>query len=438
MNDRSINNVVAKGLCTGCGTCISMCPTEAIELKMDEKKGVYSPQINSNNCINCGICLEVCSGEFVNYYDLNIKIFGKTPTNILIGNYINCYAGYANDYDTRYNSSSGGLATALLIFALEEGIIDGALVTRMKKNNPLEAEPFIARTKEEIIEASKSKYCPVPLNIVIKEILNSVGDEKIAVVGLPCHIQGLRKAEEMDNKLKRKIAFRIGIMCSHTMNSNATEFILNNLMKLKKDEILSIQYRGNGWPGSFSVETTQGEKKYHPYTPGRHIQRYPPVGILHLLHFFTPDRCMMCSDQNCELSDISLGDAWLPEFKIKDSIGTSVIAIRTAAGQKLLEQAKLKGSIQIENMSVNKLIQSQADVLYFKKRTSNAIRKFYKNRPEVNLTLLRPNFKDYLLASIFYIHMRISSKRCLWRFIPYIILFEWSLGKLASHLKFKR
>jgi coenzyme F420 hydrogenase subunit beta len=47
-------------------------------------------------------------------------------------------------------------------FALEEGIIDGALVTRMKKDRPLEPEPFIARTREEIIEASKSKYCGVP------------------------------------------------------------------------------------------------------------------------------------------------------------------------------------------------------------------------------------------------------------------------------------
>ena len=35
----------------------------------------------------------------------------------------------------------------------------------MKKDNPLEPEPFIARTREEIIEASKSKYCPVPANI---------------------------------------------------------------------------------------------------------------------------------------------------------------------------------------------------------------------------------------------------------------------------------
>jgi len=77
----------------------------------------------------------------------------------------------------------------------------------MKKENPLEPEPFIARTKEEIIEASKSKYCPVPANIALKEIMDSKSGEKFAVVGLPCHIQGIRKFEEVNKILKEKNCF---------------------------------------------------------------------------------------------------------------------------------------------------------------------------------------------------------------------------------------
>jgi len=53
-----------------------------------------------------------------------------------------------------------GVVTQLLIFLLEKGIIDGALVVRMREDQPLEPEPFIARTKEEIISTSKFKYCP--------------------------------------------------------------------------------------------------------------------------------------------------------------------------------------------------------------------------------------------------------------------------------------
>src|SRR5690606_36009483 len=114
------------------------------------------------------------------------------------------------DDNIRYNSSSGGLVTQILCFALEKGIINGALVTKMNKESPLQPQPFIARTKEEIIEASTSKYCPVPANMALKEILSS-DVEKVAVVGLPCHIMGIRKAEMKNNLLKNKIVLHMGI-----------------------------------------------------------------------------------------------------------------------------------------------------------------------------------------------------------------------------------
>ena len=40
--------------------------------------------------------------------------------------------------DIRFNASSGGAVTALLAFALEQGIIDGTVVTRMSKEKVLE------------------------------------------------------------------------------------------------------------------------------------------------------------------------------------------------------------------------------------------------------------------------------------------------------------
>jgi len=109
---------------------------------------------------------------------------------------------------------------------LENKIIDGAIVTKMKKDNPLEPETFIARTKKDIIESSKSKYCPVPLNIVLREIINSKEDEKFAIVGLPCHINGIINAEKINKKLKDKIIIKFGIFCNHTPNFLATELYL--------------------------------------------------------------------------------------------------------------------------------------------------------------------------------------------------------------------
>lgn len=405
MGKTTISEVVKNNLCTGCGTCLALCPNKAITLEIDVKKSIYLPELDKDKCNHCGICRKVCPGNEVDFKALNHEIFSKKVDNILIGNYLNCYVGYSTDYDVRYNSASGGLITQLLIFALEERIIDGALVTRMKKDSPLEPEPFIARTKEEVIEASKSKYCPVPTNVALKDILESNDGEKFAVVGLPCHIQGIRKAEQINKKLKEKIILHLGIMCSHTLNFMATEFMLNKL-GANRSEVEKLNYRGEGWPGKLLIQFKNGDKKYYPFSL---------FGRLHLLHFFAPKRCLICIDQNCELSDISFGDAWLPEYISKDNKGTSIIAVRTKIAEELLQKAIFENKLNLNRIDHNILISSQKDVIRFKKR--NAYLSTFKKKPIYNSDLLKPEFRDYLTAIIFQFHIYVSQHRRLWPFI---------------------
>ncbi len=160
-----------------CGTCEALCPKNAIKMQITTKNGIYFPKVDDNECNNCGICCKICPGDEIDFESLNRDIYGKNPENLFVGNYVRSLVGYSQDKEIRYNASSGGLVTQTLIFAIEEGLIDGALVTRMKKDDPLKPEPFIARTKEEIIEALGSKYCPVPANIALKEILKSIDKE---------------------------------------------------------------------------------------------------------------------------------------------------------------------------------------------------------------------------------------------------------------------
>ena len=425
MTDETIAQIVKDGLCTGCGTCIALCPEEAIKLTINEKKGIYVAELNEEKCNNCGFCYEVCPGHEVDFKQLNLEIFGKESEDVLIGNYLNCYIGHSTDYDIRYNSASGGLVTQLLIFALEEGIIDGALVTRMKKDNPLEPEPFIARTREEIIEASKSKYCPVPANVALKEILESKEGEKFAVVGLPCHINGIRKAEGKNKRLKEKIYLHIGIFCGHAPNFLGTEFLLNKL-RIKKEDVKNLSYRGEGWPGSMKVSLESGEL----------LLLLPDYwGGLFGLNFFTPARCLLCSDGICELADISFGDAWLPELS-DDKIGKSIIVSKNEIGEKLLQAMKLKNKIELNETSAKKVIQSQAGMLYFKKKNLNARSKLFKAVPK-NDNTLESDAVDYLIALSPCLNAYISSKsflRKLLRHTPSKIIQIYSLpfSKLQS------
>ncbi len=45
MNNNTISQVVTDGLCTGCGTCIALCPEETIKLTINENKGIYVPAL---------------------------------------------------------------------------------------------------------------------------------------------------------------------------------------------------------------------------------------------------------------------------------------------------------------------------------------------------------------------------------------------------------
>ena len=142
----NIKTIVENELCTGCGTCVSLCSKDAIKITEDRDKSIYLPFVNNEKCIGCRICLQVCPQfypnitKLYNYYTARSIIDGK----LILGKYLNCYIGYANDSNVRFNSASGGLITALLLFALRERIIDGAIVTRMSKENPLRPEVILS------------------------------------------------------------------------------------------------------------------------------------------------------------------------------------------------------------------------------------------------------------------------------------------------------
>lgn len=402
---KSLNNIkiIDIKLCTGCGTCSALCPNDAIQITLEKKKGIYLPELKDERCNNCGICLRVCPNHDVDLEDICLKIFGKKPDNIIIGNYLNCYIGYSNNYNIRYNSASGGLVTQLLISALEEGIIDGALITRMKNNKPLEPEPFIARTKEEIIEARGSKYCPVPLNITLKEIIKNAGKgEKFAIVGLPCHIRGLRKAQIVNAALRERVVLCVGIMCSHTVNFLGTEFLLKKL-GIRKEDVRKLDYRGEGWPGSMKI-WLKNDKFLLISLPDY-------WGNLFGLYFFTPTSCLLCSDGICELADISCGDAWLQELS-DDKIGSSVIVSKSSQGDRLLQMMNSKNKINLIKVDARKVIQSQLCMLYLKKKQSKAFCELFNTVPE-NQNIIEPDTIDRFIALFPYLNAYMSSNSVL-------------------------
>lgn len=369
----NIKEITKKGRCRGCGTCFAVCPKRAIKILLDQKRGINIPQVDGSKCDNCGVCLKVCPARKTN------GIFGKE--DILIGNHIECYSGYSRNNEVRHNASSGGIITTLLIFTLNKGIISGVLVTRGRKDNALVAESFIARNEEEILKATGSKYCPVASNVALKEIRDAKDGEKFAVVGLPCHISGVKRARHLNNNLDKKIFVTFGLFCNHTPASHAIDFFLKKV-GIKKEEVVKIDYRGGGWPGYIRILKRNGQ-----------LMKYPSSLYWSIAgsSFFYPSGCLACDDCTSEAADVSFGDAWLPEFK-QDKVGRSLIICRTETGRAILKEAQRNRLIELEPISLEKVISSHLGPIYLKKK---GFKSFFRSP---NNELIKPDLLDYLFC----------------------------------------
>jgi coenzyme F420 hydrogenase subunit beta len=364
------------------------------------KKGRYLPALDKRRCNRCGLCHESCPGHGVDFESLNAELLGDIPEENALGRYLACYVGHACDPGLRHDAASGGLVSSLLIFALEQGLIDGALVTRMRRDDPLTPEPFIARTREEILSAAGSKYCPVAAGTALQEILSSKG--QFAVVGLPCHIQGLRKAEQQIPTLSKRIRYRISIPCSLNYSFRGTTRFLKSRGIAPRD-VDALQYRGRGWPGSMWIRAKDGCEYTIPLA--QYFQQLRP---------YAQWRCTLCSDMMGELSDLTCGDAWIPEVVRTDKAGTSFVVSRTSEGEELLEHAASSLAVELSELEVRDLLACQGHALFKKRQLKARMSLLWlvgESVPMYRQNLPAPSRADYLESLKFYVARYILSGR---------------------------
>lgn len=361
-NDLNFKNlydvVISQGLCTGCGTCAGICPTKGIQMAYADHE--LEPCL-SGECSDCSLCYEVCPGHDIPLPRLDKMIFGRQrqPEAELLGIYQSCFAGHAVDSEIRTEAAAGGVATALLVYALEQGMIDGALVGVMDPSQPWRTLPKLAASRQEIIAAAQSKYQVVATNAALREVLAERARLNIACVGLGCHIQALRKLQLLhpSHKAARSLAFSIGLCCFANFYTRGTEFLIEERLGISLEQVAKVEYRGGAGQGNFRVTTKDGQVLVIP--------RAETTGVF-LIRFFRRDRCLMCIDWSGELADISIGDYWGPEIDERsENLGWSTVIVRTQRGKQVVEDAVREGYLQIVPASEHYLVMTNG--LYQKK-----------------------------------------------------------------------
>lgn len=409
----NISYTVNHDLCTGCGICSSACPSHAITIVVES--GRFLPKIDDDLCKNdkgCHRCFDVCPGIGVNLKHIAESQF--TDENVksdkLVGRYLKCFVGYSNDYNIRYHSASGGMVSQFLIFLLDKGYIDGAVVTAFDSKNDLLVRSYIATTAEEVLLAKSSKYGPVSLHEAAVDIKNATGSRYV-VVGLPCHIEGFRKLEQCDKKIKEKIIGYFSIYCS----SGRTFFLTEHVFKEKgilKDNLKYFAYRDEGCLGSMIA--VDNEKKIRV----RYQDYYHP-----LRSFFVPRRCLFCIDHYGELGDVCFGDIHIEPY-IEDKIGINSLVVRKKKWLNLLIEAEGEGYITLNEISAPILNSSQP--MAYKKKGRNGefinLNRFLGHVvPVYDVDYLR---KPSLKTLINYIHTRtqqiIGAHKHLWWLIRFL------------------
>jgi coenzyme F420 hydrogenase subunit beta len=255
-----------------------------------------------------------------------------------LGNYKSCVSARSTDKELLKYAQDGGIVTQLFAFALEEGIIDGAIVAANKEFyakypskciqdnssfdmiEPWRPIPAVVNTKAELLEAAGTKYNISPNIALIKEATRSFGLDKIGIVGTPCQMQAVRKAQLYPIGLRNvgaSIALAVGIFCMENFPYQSVLQLVEDHCAMKLQSVKKMEI---------------GKGKFWVYGKRGQVVQLP----LKVTHKYEQPGCHVCLDYVANLGDISTGsvgspDGWSTVF-VRSKIGDSVWGKAMAAG----------------------------------------------------------------------------------------------------------
>lgn len=374
---RRLSDVVGSGLCCGCGACTAYCTNAAVQLVNDEDVGIY-PIFSKSGCGDCKECLAFCPGSALQYRALRqVKGIRYAP---LIGPYLEIYEGHAVDPDIRYHGSSGGALSALALYCLEKESMEAVLHTGMHTSRPWLNKSVRSKDREELLKSAGSRYAPSSPCDILHMVEES--ERPCVFIGKPCDAAAVFAMRRAKKRFDDHLGLSLSFFCAGPPVTRATLDLISN-EGIDPNDVTSIRYRGNGWPGEFEIryrgDTARKAYTYH-HSWGK------------LAKYRRPFRCSICPDGTGEFADIAGGDAW-HIYKDNGDPGQSVVIVRTTRGREIIEKAIAAGYLSVVQSTAERILAGQG--LHKRKK------ELYGRLLAMRMTAIPlPDYDDFPIAAL--------------------------------------
>ncbi|MBX3312856.1 MAG: Coenzyme F420 hydrogenase/dehydrogenase, beta subunit C-terminal domain [Actinobacteria bacterium] len=322
--------VITSGLCTGCSACVISCPHDVIGYEHAE--GGYKPfhledELGPADCTHgqkgCTSCTRACP-RFRDWEPAaDEHLFGRArEIEELHGISEQVLLVRAADDTVHDGGQDGGLVSALLLWLMEEGYIDGALVSGLEGDgSTLRPKPIAVSTPQEILDTAGSRYT-YSANWLAYDDAKEKGLEKLALVGMGCQTSAAPVMwHRKIGKVGKPVQITIGLLCSKTFDDRIFEELFEAKYGIARTSIKKTNIKG-----VFQIWTHDGE--YHEVP-------------LKECHAWTREGCNHCPDFAAEHADISTGGIG----KFND---WTLTVVRTPLGQAVMERMIGQGRVLVK------------------------------------------------------------------------------------------
>lgn len=322
------HDVVDAGLCTGCAGCVIVCPRDVLVAGDDDLPVQISEGMAADQCVigdrGCDVCTRACPrfGRWEPELDTVIGGRPRQPEEVY-GHALKVVLAKATDPAITAVAQDGGLVSALLVWALDENLIDGALVSRIADNGhgPFDAAPAVAASREEVLATAGSRYTYSANTLAFDEAVER-GLRQLALVGMSCQASVPAALEARgERRVARRSAMTIGLLCSKTFTYEGQRQVLSD-HGVAIDDVTKINIKGR-----YQVWTRDGGYQEVPLKP---------------FHAHTRPACLHCPDFAAQHADLSVGG-------IGNESAWTLTIVRTDRGQQWLDDALAAGVIEVRD-----------------------------------------------------------------------------------------